>query len=152
MKALALRMMLAVAASSMASADVTGVYLSQLAADDPLVQAGYAGTEPVYMLVVENAGNQVVATVNTTYSPGNSNLNAKVWSYAIFALNGSQPVTMAINDSFNVCNVSVTVTFGTGSFSVQTVSSRNMPGASNPLGIDCLDLYPLITRTFTKIF
>jgi hypothetical protein len=33
-----------------------------------------------------------------------------------------------------------------------TISSANKPSVSNPLNIDCRDLYPLITRTFTLAF
>lgn len=128
---------------------VSGIYLSQFSATDPLAAQG--GTDPVYLFVLQN-GNQVVGTINSSYNPPGMNLMAKVWSYAIFTVDANMTGTAAMNDSFNVCNVTVQASFSANQVAVQTLSSAPIPGAANPLNINCLDLYPLITRTFNLVF
>lgn len=142
--------LLGVAALFMAAnADASGIYLSQFAPTDPLAAQG--GTDPVYLFVIQN-GNQIVGTVNATYTPPGTNLLAKVWSYAIFTTDASMSGTATLNDSFNVCNVTLQANFSASQIVVQTLSADPIPGAANPLNINCLDLYPLITRTFHLVF
>lgn len=140
---------LAFAASGLAHADLTGIYLSQLSPSDP----GYAqgSGDPIYLVVVDRNGS-VIGTVNSSYKPGNG-INVNVWTAAV--LSNSGPSTTSLIDSFGLCNVSVRVSADSysqapGQITVQTVSSANKPGVANPLGIDCTDLYPTISRDFKR--
>lgn len=130
-------------------ANADGIYLSQFSSSDPLASQG--GTDPVYLFVIQR-GDQVVGTVNATYSPQGTNLMAKVWSYAIFTVDANMAGTATLYDSFNVCNVTVQASFSANQVVVQTISSLPITGAANPLNINCLDLYPLITRVFNLVF
>lgn len=132
-----------------ANAATGGVFISQFSQDDPRAAAG--GTDPVYLLVVQN-GNQIVATANAVYTPPGSGIFAKVWSYGVITLDASLTGMGPLNDSFDVCDVSMAVSYVNGQWVVQTLSSQNRVGVSNPLGIQCLDLYPLITREFSQVF
>jgi len=102
--------LLGIARSSWRQCDASGIYLSQFAPTDPLAAQG--GTDPVYLFVVQN-GNQIVGTVNATYTPPGTNLLAKVWSYAIFTVDANMSGTATMYDSFNVCNVTLQATFST---------------------------------------
>lgn len=135
-----------------ALADLSGIYLSQIAASDPRYPA--AGGQPVFLVVVDRNG-QAVATVNASYTPPNSGLHVNVWSYAGLPAGGNG--TVSIVDSFGVCNVSATISIQGGTpsapdvINVQTTAATAKSGVANPLGIDCLDLYPLITRDFHRV-
>ncbi|MFH1021644.1 MAG: hypothetical protein V1782_13695 [Pseudomonadota bacterium] len=132
-----------------AMAEVSGAFVSQFLSTDPRAVAG--GTDPVFLIVVQN-GSQVLATVNADYAPEGSDLHAKVWSYLLVTLDSTMSGTAALNDSFNVCDVTIRFANQNDQWIAETVSSQNKSGVSNPLAIDCLDLYPLITREFTRIF
>lgn len=135
-----------------ALADLSGVYVSQFAPSDPQYQAG--GAQPVYLLVVQRNG-QAIGTVNASYDPPNTGVHVNVWSYASLPVSGSG--TVSIVDSFGVCNVTAAVSTQGGVpsvpdvITVQTTATSNKSGVANPLGINCLDLYPLIIRDFHRV-
>lgn len=141
---------LAFAASGLAHADLTGIYLSQLAPSDPGYVQGSG--DPIYLVVVDRNGS-AIGTVNSSYKPGNG-INVNVWTAA--SISNTGPGTTTLIDSFGLCNVSVRVSADSYSqapsqITVQTLSSANKAGVANPLGIDCTDLYPTISRDFKRM-
>jgi hypothetical protein len=134
-----------------ALADLSGVYVSQFSPSDPQYQAG--GAQPVFLIVVDRNG-QAIGTVNASYDPPNTGVHVNVWSYASLPVSGSGSVTIV--DSFGVCNVTAAVSTQGGVpnvpdvITVRTTASSNKSGVANPLGINCLDLYPLIIRDFHR--
>lgn len=146
----ALLSLLPVAATAQSVQESAGVYLSQFAASDP--QAAVGGTNPVFLIIVVN-GKNILATVNATYSDPKGGWTSNVWSYALFADNGSAANTMQIVDSFGVCDNTVRASFTAQGILVESLATSQKPGVANALGINCADLYPVpLTRLFTRVF
>jgi hypothetical protein len=135
-----------------ASAELSGAYVSQFAADDPQAAAG--GTQPVFVVVVEK-GAATLATVNASYTHPSAGWTSQVWSYAIFDTSSLQSgTTVNIVDSFGVCDNTVRVTAASGgNLVMESLATAQKAGVANPLNIDCADIYPVpLTRTFTPVF
>ena len=112
--------------------------------------AALGGTDPVYLFVAHK-GAQAVYSANAFYKPEGMTTPLKVWSYGILTLDANNAATFELVDFFDVCSVTMETVLR-AELMVRTINSANKPGASNPLNIDCRDLYPLITRTFTLAF
>lgn len=139
---------LLVGASVAGHAD-SGVYVSQFKPSDP--EAFQGGTNPVYLFVAHK-GNQAVYSANAFYKPAGFTTPMKVWSYGIVTLDANNSATFQLTDFSEACAVTMETKLSAQTITVKTIASANKPGAPNPLNIDCLDLYPLITRTFTLAF
>ncbi len=103
-------------------------------------------------LFVAHKGNQAVYSANAFYKPAGFTTPIKVWSYGIVTLDANNSAAFQLTDFFDTCNVRMETTLSAQTITVKTIASANKPGAPNPLNINCLDLYPLITRTFTLVF
>ena len=140
-----------VAASAVVGADLSGVYYSQFSASDPQASAG--GTDPVFLLVVEKSGT-AIGTVNADYTHPTAKWTSKVWSYAVVSTAElTAGATVSIVDSFGVCDNTVKLSVENGNFVMKSLSTSAKAGVSNPLNLNCGDLYPVpLTRTFVPLF
>lgn len=103
-------------------------------------------------LFVAHKDNQPVYSANAFHKLAGFTTPIKVWSYGIVTLEANNSTTFPLTNFFATCNVRMKTTLSAKTITVKTIASANKPGAPNPPNINGLDLYLLITRTFTLAF